>query len=173
MMNHQARLFFGLSLPKEARRALRAAAEGLRYVKGALCPTANYHLTLIFLGMTDNELIPRLLNRARGALDAPLTLSLDGTIGTFKGGSVVWAGLQPSAALYEARARLVNSLRTMGWPDLEDEFTPHITLGRGMRLSEEPPGVAPVTFTVDRVTLFESRREDGELRYVPLSEART
>ena len=167
-MNDPARLFFGLQLTDDARGALSDAARGLAFSRGRLTPAENYHITLVFLGMTERTLIPRLLELARAAFFAPLTLELTGSIGTFKGGRVVWAGVRPDQGLLETHARLVTALRTAGRTDLEDEYTPHVTLGREMTLLKPPPAVRKVTFTAERVTLFESRRVDGALRYVPL-----
>ena len=92
-------------------------------------------------------------------------------MGVFRGGRVVWAGLEPSERLMSLQAALNESLTGMGFDDPEEPYTPHITVGRGLRLIAPLPAVRKVSFEAVRVTLFESARVDGALRYVPLNGA--
>ena len=171
MSQELARLFFGLRLDDAARRAVAEAAGALRYEAGRLHPPENYHLTLRFLGMTDRRAIAPLCDLADGALGEPFRLTLSGSMGVFRGGRVVWAGLEPSKRLMSLQAALNESLTGMGFDDPEEPYTPHITVGRGLRLIAPLPAVRKVSFEAVRVTLFESARVDGALRYVPLNGA--
>lgn len=166
-----ARLFLGLELNDEARCALSGVRAELerRGIQGKLYAADLYHLTLCFLGTTERDAIPRLQALMEGVTAQPFSLTLAG-LDTFKGGSILWAGVQASPALTAYQARLAQTLRAGGFPPVEEAvYTPHITLGRQMK-SAIPAGilVPEVAFPVRYATLFESTRVDGRLTYVPL-----
>lgn len=162
------RLFFGVELSGEARAAVRAAAEKMRLEKGKLTDADNYHVTLAFLGQTDENAVPELLRLGALCWRAPFTLALSGGIGAFKGGSVIWAGLDKSDALFDMQARLQAILRENGFPLEEGAYAPHITMARSARAVLPYPSVERVSFGVRAMTLFESTREGGRLVYKPL-----
>lgn len=165
------RLFFGLALNEEARRAVSEAASALRLHKGRLHEPENYHLTLVFLGMTPAEAVTPLLRLGRLAMREPFELTLAPDMGAFRDGSILWAGVEPSEALFALRRRLSDILRENGFPDGGEPYRPHITVGRGMKLAAPPPIVPRAAFPVREVTLFESLRVDDRLVYRPLNEA--
>ena len=169
MDGNMARLFFGLALNDEARAAAAEAARLLRFGSGRPSDADNYHLTLVFLGMTPREAVPELSALAGRVMGEPFRLTLSGRLGTFRDGSVVWAGVEECAALYELRRRLSRALAEAGFPDGGEPYRPHITLGRNMKGLGPLPGAARASFPVERVTLFESTREAGRLVYRPLN----
>ena len=162
------RLFFGVELSDEARAAVRAAAEKMRLEKGKLTDADNYHVTLAFLGQTDESAVPELMRLGALCWRAPFELTLSGNIDSFKGGSVIWAGLDKSDALFDMQARLQAILRENGFPIEEGVYMPHITVARSARAVLPYPSVGRVSFDVCAATLFESTREDGRLVYKPL-----
>ena len=171
-MNDLKRLFFGLRLNDEARHAVAQAASAVRFDRGRLHPPENLHLTLVFLGMTPGDAVPRLLRLGEAAMRAPFELALAPDMGTFKDGTILWAGVEPSEPLMALQGRLAAMLRENGFPAEDAPYRPHITVGRGMRLSAPPPRVARAAFPVREVTLFESLRLDGRLVYRPLNGSR-
>ena len=162
------RLFFGVELSGEARAAVRAAAEKMRLEKGKLTDADNYHITLAFLGQTDESAVFELLRLGALCWRAPFTLALSGGIGAFKGGSVIWAGLDKSDALFDMQARLRAILRENGFLLEEGAYAPHITMARSARAVLPYPSVERVSFGVRAMTLFESTREGGRLVDKPL-----
>ncbi|MBR3503888.1 MAG: RNA 2',3'-cyclic phosphodiesterase [Clostridia bacterium] len=171
-MNDSKRLFFGLTLSDAARRAVARAASAVQFDRGRLHPPENYHITLVFLGMTPAEAAPRLLRLGEAAMRKPFELVLAPEMGTFKDGTILWAGVEPSEPLFALQGRLAAMLRENGFPADDAPYRPHITLGRGMRLTAPPPPLEPTAFSVGAVTLFESLRLDGRLVYRPLNEPR-
>ena len=171
-MADMKRLFFGLPLNEEARRAVTAAASAVRFEKGRLHPPENYHLTLAFLGMTPEEAVPRLCRLGRLAMRDEFRLALAPDMGTFKDGAILWAGVEPSEQLFALQDRLSALLRENGFPAPDGPFRPHITVGRGMKLAAPPPNVARAVFPVCGITLYESLRLDGRLVYRPLNRPR-
>lgn len=162
------RLFFGLELNDDARSAIEKAAGNLLYEKGSLHEKSNYHLTLVFLGMTDASAIPQLERLARLAAAKPFDLMLSGKMNTFKNGSIVWAGVDESEILRTMQARLRLILEENGFDRPEEGYTPHITVGRNMRGAAVLPPVDRVGFHVSGITLFESLREEDRLVYKPI-----
>ena len=171
-MSDLKRLFFGLSLNEEARLSLARAASALRLHKGRLHPPENYHLTLAFLGMTPAEAVGPLLRLGALAMREPFQLALAPDMGSFKDGTILWAGVEPSAPLMALQGRLSAMLRENGFPVGDEPYRPHITLGRGVKLAAPTPAVTRAVFPAREVTLFESLRLDGRLVYRPLTEAR-
>ncbi len=164
-----ARLFLGLELNDEARRALtgvRRCLEG-KEVRGKLYDAPLYHLTLCFLGATPRPQIARIASLMDATPAEPFRLTL-GRLNTFKNGSILWAGVAPCPALMRLQSRLSEALRKAGFPAEESAYTPHITLGRQMKSVIPELTVPPVCVEVSFMTLFESTRVDGRLSYVPL-----
>jgi RNA 2',3'-cyclic 3'-phosphodiesterase len=109
---------------------LRAAAGAPRWI-----PPDRWHLTLLFLGSTEEEVVPRLVDAAVGAVAAapPMTLRLAGAgrFGSLRRPQVFWAGLDGDVAPLVALAdRLGTAARTLRLPVEDRTFRPHLTLGR-------------------------------------------
>ena len=97
------RLFIGLELNDESRAALDGVRRQLQEsgVAGKFHDAPLYHLTLCFLGNLPPEAISRLERVMDSVPAAPFSLTLS-SLGTFKGGSILWTGVQPSPPLMEA-----------------------------------------------------------------------
>ena len=124
------RLFVGLDLPWTLRDRLALLAGG---VPGARwVPTANYHLTLRFIGEVPAhraEEIDLALAALRGR---PFALSFSG-VGTFtKAGREValWVGVQRNPALDHLQGKIETALQRCGLALERRRFTPHVTLAR-------------------------------------------
>lgn len=166
------RLFIGIAPDKAARRILMETAAFLSKSHPAHYADASlYHLTLAFLGELTPDAIPSILQAmeqaAKAAAPFPITL---GRLGAF--GSILWRGVEDDTALNTLAAHLRDALAERAIPFDASPFRAHITLARdvkgglpagGYRL----PGGA---FTASAITLYESKRVDGTLRYQPLHE---
>jgi len=164
-----ARLFLGLELSGEARNALDSVRRELQSAGsiGKFHSASLYHLTLVFLGNTPVSLIPsieRIMNRVPAA---PFDLTLS-SLGTFKNGSILWAGVRECPALMEYQKSLADALRKAGFPLEETGYSPHITLARQVKTAVPAIEVPRITFPVRHATLFESTRVEGRLAYLPL-----
>lgn len=176
------RLFIAVDISDEARGALEAALAPLRagHPEGRWVPSANWHVTLKFLGAT----YPRLVEGVRATLadvaaaHAPLESALEG-IGTFPTGRkarVLWAGLRdPGGALAAIAADLDARLARDFRPE-DRGFTAHLTVARfdpPAVVSElSPVEVPPVAFLVDRLVLYRSHLRRPAPVYEPLTAAR-
>lgn len=171
------RLFIAIPLPPDVLRAAacaRAALEGYG-AAGRFVPRENYHITLHFLGETD-----RLMEAADAMSDAcrdirPFVLRLGG-YASFKsekshtGFVSVSCDSDELNKLYES---LEAALWERGFTKNRERLTPHITLGRRIEGDEGfvlPPRNA--AFTANIVALYESRNENGAMRYASLHRER-
>jgi 2'-5' RNA ligase len=92
------------------------------------------HVTLKFLGDTEESLVPKLDEIMRTASNgvAPFSIRLHGS-GTFppKGSArVVWVGLEGTEPLAIIASRLESSLQELGFEPEGRAFKPHLTLAR-------------------------------------------
>ena len=169
------RLFIGIALDDALRVQLRWEAEALRaHMRGNFSLPANYHVTLAFLGQHEESEIPAI----RAAIDAASArCQFDigiGGLGSFKNGNrqIVWAGVNHSNELCDMQRRMCAELRARGISfNDEGAYRPHITLARQCEILPLPGGTVNYRQRVRAVTLFESARREGELRYTPLEKA--
>lgn len=144
------RLFVGLPLPHAVQQMLAEVAEELAplFAEHRVAPRftkpGNGHLTLKFLGETDDALLPELKKALARVSFAPFSLAPTGA-GTFpdlalagKNGrppmpKVLWVGVSPDQGGLAAgalAARLGDALTGMGIPREAKPFRPHLTLAR-------------------------------------------
>jgi 2'-5' RNA ligase len=92
------------------------------------------HLTLKFLGDTEEGLVPEILETLKRACagEGPMQVQVRGT-GAFPSlsrMSVIWVGVEGAEALAGIAARLEDGLSTLGFPKETRAWTPHITVAR-------------------------------------------
>lgn len=169
MTTDTARLFIGLELSDEARRALSGVRCALEEsgVAGKFHRPELYHLTLCLLGNTLTDSIPHLQRILDSVSAAPFTLTLS-SLGSFKNGSILWAGVRESAELRSYQSRLAAALTGAGFPLEEGEYHPHITLARQVKTPFPDLPVPEIPFRAAHATLFHSTRVDGVLTYLPI-----
>ena len=178
-MSEGKRLFFALEFEGKAGQRLWEAQQALKRcaVQGRFPPRANLHLTLAFLGQTQRgEEAVKVLGRLTG----PGFWLYTAPSGTFPSshGRLWWAGLALNPPLVALQGELCRLLAQQGF-SLEDRpFRPHVTLGRQVILPPQCDGARLLNqclppderlCRVSRVTLMESVREGGVLRYLPLA----
>jgi 2'-5' RNA ligase len=133
------RLFVAIELPAETLdalgrtiEALRAAGadDGLRWVR-----PEGIHLTLKFLGETDEEDLPGIIAALRGVArnHAPMEIAR-GPLGSFGGPRnlrVIWVGLAgDSDDLARLAGAVEAALGPLGFAQEARAFNPHLTLAR-------------------------------------------
>lgn len=169
------RLFIGIALDDALRAQLGREAEGLRaHMRGNFSLPDNYHVTLAFLGQHEENEIPR-ISDAMNAAAARRQFDFGvGGLGCFKKGNrqIVWAGVRHADALLDMQSRLCHELRAraIAFND-EGMYRPHITLARQCEIMPLPSGSVNYRQRAYAITLFESARRDGVLRYTPLKKA--
>ncbi len=98
-------------------------------------PVDKIHLTVKFLGATDEGIIPGILDimRARADGTGPIGITMDG-LGIFpspRRPRVIWIGCRPAdGRLQSLRDGLEEDLGASGFSREERSFHPHFTIGR-------------------------------------------
>lgn len=158
------RLFVAIPLPAELRRRLASLCSGVRDVRWVA--EENLHLTLRFIGEVEEPQVDDIAAALHGVRCAPFALSLTG-VGHFESGRrvrVLWAGVEPSAALTLLQERVESALRRAGVAPDSRRFTPHVSLARPRAAAPHRVGdwlrqnalFRAEAFTVGRFVLFES-----------------
>ena len=153
------RLFFGTWVDEAARGAAIAAQRAVREANPDAIlrwtPPANLHLTLRFLGNTDEA-------REAALCEAVDTLHRRWWSSAIAGEQVeAWATvvvtvLRPSAAVRGIAADLEARARELGFAAEEREFTPHVTIARGKASRGFVRVEVPMELRCDHVALIES-----------------
>ena len=163
------RAFISADLPRLDRleplmAELRASGAPLKLVK-----LEQVHLTLKFLGDTEEALVPRIVEGMRRSVAgvAPFAIRVRGT-GAFpnlRRMRVLWVGLEGGQPLVEIARRLEAEVEPLGYPREGRDFSPHVTLARvreggdldaARRVLEAHAGDAYGEFPVDRIRLKKS-----------------
>jgi 2'-5' RNA ligase len=129
--------FIAVEVP--AGPALEALAADVRNASGSLrvIPTDRIHLTLKFLGDTEEGLVPEIVAAIREATAGvrPFELQIRGT-GAFPSlgrMNVIWVGAEGAEALARIADALEASLESLGFPRERRPWKAHVTLARVKR----------------------------------------
>ena len=128
------RAFISVDLPE--LESLKALAEELRRTGAALklVDVSHVHLTLKFLGETEEALVPRIVEAIRASVAgiSPFAVRLVGT-GAFPNlhrMNVLWVGMEGAEPLAEIARRLEAATEPLGYPREGRDFSPHVTIAR-------------------------------------------
>ena len=120
------RLFIAICFSDNTRKRLCDAVEALRgQGQGRFSPAENLHLTLAFLGETEDAASAAY---ALSQVRFPNFSIRFESIGQF--GDLYWAGIRPNTKLNALQSQLIGHLKAVGFTLEEREFIPHITLAR-------------------------------------------
>lgn len=165
------RLFVGLEPTPDFRAALSELQTRLRNagVAGRYQSPSNLHMTLAFIGEWPEDVTGTL-----PGITAPFSITLS-RLGVFAGAKVLWAGVQPSRALFDLAADVRRRLDAAGVPYDPQRFCPHITLIRKPVLPDAETlaamQVPPAAMTVREVCLYRSAHEADGMRYSVIGRA--
>lgn len=181
----EKRIFIAIPLPEEVKEELGRIGELLDPLSEGINWTdlENLHITLKFLGETPEWIMDDLrqeFKRICSELESfQLQLSKLGQFPKTGDPRVLWAGLQKVPALvYKLSDELNTGFLSMGYDDTGKKFSPHITLGRVKHKIHEDflssfydVPIKPITFTIDKIVLYESKYQRG-LKYLPIEECK-
>jgi 2'-5' RNA ligase len=142
---------------------------------------ANIHLTLAFLGDTDEEMIKiadiAVRQQCRGSGEFSFKLSGTGVFRNYRDPKVIWAGIEECPNLTRLNNLISTALCDAGFKLEKRPFKPHITLGRIKSIKDPKAFESAVeryrsTFfqevAVNEVILFESILKPTGPVYKPL-----
>ncbi len=171
------RLFIAIPLPKSFKKEIASVQRELRALStaGRFVPGENFHITLHFIGESENlsGAVHAMHEAARGI--RPFHLHLAGYDSFQKGESRtavlrVAGELEELNSLYES---LQSALYEEGFSREHKRFVPHITLGRNVAYDaacEEKLRALPMNASLQAqsLVLFESTRERDRMLYTPI-----
>jgi RNA 2',3'-cyclic 3'-phosphodiesterase len=170
-----ARIFFALWPGEEAARELEIVARSLADIaRGKPTPPEKIHLTLAFLGETDEARAQAARRVAAKVRARRFSFTLD-IVGSFKRAGVAWAGASaPAAPLERLQSSLAEGLAAEGFAMEDRPFAAHVTLARRIARRVPRAPMPPLDWRVREFTLV--RTEPGSGRYSileswPLAEA--
>lgn len=167
------RLFFGIALSQDARRAAAQYARAARqFWPGRYVEADNLHMTLCYVGEVDAQGLSQV--RRIGALAAqalpaaPLALGGPGHFGR-EDKAILYLNALGGRAYAPAAQALRQLLQAAGLPFDPKPFAPHITLARNAALTEQvPPPPQARPWMPEGLTLYHSHRMEGVLVYTAL-----
>lgn len=178
------RLFVAIELSNDIRRELAALSKALkeRSCGGRFVPAENFHVTLQFIGETDDiaGAAEAVREAARDIRPFGIKLGEYGFFDRTRAGArkVALVSVIPDSdelnILHEA---LASALADRGFNLEHRRFVPHITLGRSVEhdelVTEELRSVPlSASMEVAGITLFESVKQNGKQVYLPLHRER-
>jgi 2'-5' RNA ligase len=155
-----------LALPAAVKDELGRAIDSLeQHVAGARwVPKENLHLTLAFLGRVDDGRVGEISSAIAGAVQGHVDFNVRiGELGAFpsaKRARVLWAGLDdPTRGIAGLAESVGEALEPLGFPREKRAFAAHVTLARmkSPRSVDLNAMLEPISFPVERISLFESR----------------
>ncbi len=166
------RVFLAITLPDEVKARLTAASQRLAplAVEVKWSNKDQFHLTLVYLGEVSPAILPHVTaaaDRVCSRLPAFTCRAFGfGFFGTKRNPKTLWAGIDPTPELEALYDGLWHELEKFGYENEEQDFRPHVTLGRCRESARNHAVIEAMdadeavdfgTWEVSRVTLFESR----------------
>jgi len=169
------RLFLGVALADEVRHGLAAYLEAkARPLPGKSVPPQNWHLTLRFLGPTEEQQRDRVLAFLdQHMLTLPFVMGFAG-LGAFSRparATVLWLGVsRGTEELAELAAICEEAAQAAGLAADDRPFHPHVTVSRirpkqDVTSTVEAVPPFPLAQTVEHITLYRSLFDGGGARY--------
>lgn len=178
------RVFIAVELSNKIKEELRAVQQEVKKAAsaGKFTSLENFHLTVHFIGevnVEDYDNIKSAMDKAAENIPS-FQLNLNG-LGSFKkkNREIIWMGVNGDIDTLQClNKEVVNRLNSFSSKEPEADYTPHITLGRQVRLNtsvnalNEALPATELTLPVESISLMESKRVNSKLVYEPVYKAR-
>ena len=149
------RLFFALNPGPRVRDEVATVQRDCG-AEGRAVPRENFHVTLAFLGMQDEAVIPEVCAVAASLPFPPCDVVLD-RLGRFKRAGVLWLGAsEVPPLLADFQHRLVGALLAAKIGYDQKPWKLHLTLYRKLRTWPPNMGTIAVRWQLDGFSLVES-----------------
>lgn len=173
------RVFLGIQIPKFVKKMFWERISKLN-LKGNIYESENYHITLNFIGNIDEILIDDIAEICKDvASKRDLFEVCIGGLNYFvkKNKKILWIdNVEGKEYLKDLYDDLSVGLSKLGL-EYTDQYIPHMTIARNVNIEEceieeldRKITDIKSCFKVERITIFESKRVEGVLRYIPIRE---
>lgn len=169
------RLFIAIRFPEEIKNILtKSMTEFKKFaLKGNFTRKDNLHLTVVFIGETDQE--ARIEEIMEQVQSAPFQLTMGG-FGRFqrRGGDIYWVGVDANPVLTDLYRELYERLRSQGFKLENRPYRPHLTLGRRVVAADNfdcrdfSQNIPQMNMKVDAISLMNSERINNQLTYTEI-----
>ena len=159
------RLFAAITLSDDMKKAVTGTLHELKQkgVRGNYVPVQNLHLTLAFIGETDD---PGAVKEAlKGVSFKPFKLAFS-DMGTF--GDVLWVGIKGNQGLSAAAKSVREALDAAGIDYDRKKFEPHVTVIRKAAGSWKTVPAPKGDMMVKKISLMKTTFKDGKPVYTEI-----
>jgi len=179
------RCFIAIEIPETIRRAIADSIDSLKKSGAEVkwISPENIHITVQFLGETEESLIPTIKEALDKILSpyAPFYIKI-ADVGCFPDGRrprVIWVGLGEAQPLINLQRDIAGEMIKFGYPKEERGFTPHVTIGRVkshrnvgdlLKRLDEIKATSFSDFEVEKITLMKSELKPSGAIYHSLAE---
>lgn len=165
------KIFIAIQFTKEVKSALVKIQEALkaRGVRGNWCSEGNLHLTMVYIGETDEvELIQKAVDEVKFE---PFEMEL-GKLGTFvtKYGRVIWCGVREEKPLNKIAKILRERLDAYGIRYKGTKFKPHISLLKEANMEETAIEIEKGCMVIGEMVVMKSEKVNGKFVYSKVEE---
>ena len=169
------RIFIALCFPEMIKKKIFNKIEDIsQEYSGNYTSYDNLHLTLHYIGEIDNLLLNRVIMEVKRITFEEIEITVTG-IGSFKNTSterLLHLEVKKSQELIILHRKVILALKKAGVKIENEEFTPHITLGRKVAIPIEKVKnlqIENFVFHVKKVSVMESARVGKDLVYSELA----
>lgn len=164
------RLFIAINFNEEVKKLVyeKELALESKIINGHITAKNNIHMTLVFIGETNR---PKDVSDCIEKIDEKKFNLLIKGLRYFNrnGKRLYYLDIKGCDNLTKVYDKLYNELSLKGFELENREFKPHVTLAREVVLSENVNiDSMNYEFTVNKISLMESKRINGELKYIEI-----
>jgi 2'-5' RNA ligase len=171
------RLFICIDLEQDQLDAVNRLKTSLKKEsnKGRFTKPEHMHLTLNFLGEVEDERLGDVIQAMDTVDFNKFVLHMSG-LGWFqkRSGKIYWVGLERNEELQDLQRCLHNALSDRGFELEKREYTPHITVGRDVKVADDfnpsryTEMVQGMSIKVDRIILKKSENKGSGIIHTVL-----
>ena len=156
------RLFVAIQLSDEMKKSITASLHDMKQkgIKGNYVPLQNLHLTLAFIGETDEP--GKVKEALKNIQIKPFKLALS-DMGTFD--DLLWVGIKGNQGLSAAAKAVRDALDSAGISYDRKSFEPHITIIRKLSGNWKQIPAPKGDMMVKKISLMKTTIKDGKPIY--------
>ncbi len=168
------RLFIALLFPREIKDKIYNYLEEVKALSanGNFTDFNNLHLTILYLGETDKPMFDKIKMKLSEVIIHQFTYQT-GKINCFKKHKtkkIVYLEVKNNYSLKSLYNQVYIKLKELGLDFPTEKYTPHITLGRQVSISDIQNlyeiNTKPLAIKATKISLMESTRINGKLTYI-------